>query len=320
LGLAVPRSPDDAATLERYFKFVRESCDDVIGKRHHIIDATFIDHGPAMGVLVSKRLPAVLEWLETWLTAHPTLPNIVLHSPYPLTSLCQALLPVAPEPAMKLWSRLEAAQHAGVIKSSDLPLLPLSAPDGNDGDAARERVLNAAITDKDLAELALSAKRQGKVEWLEGVVQRDALAAEPWKAARAYTLLGFSDSNSSWDAIWSDLETSRPSGGWLSFVFENSLHSYRRNIWARHWFERFTSATEPVDIFAGFELLAGSIDGRASDWISETFTAGMIKGEKARHFRANTARLNNMIKGYADQRKKTLFWTNIMEHTHAPWL
>lgn len=82
--------------------------------------------------------------------------------------------------------------------------------------------------------------------------------------ARSYTLLGFCDQTPIFEAIWSEFETRRPRASWLEQVFATSNEAYRRNKWAREWFDRYLRATDGTSAFAAYELVLRTVVGRAS--------------------------------------------------------
>lgn len=155
------------------------------------------------------------------------------------------------------------------IGLGELPLEAHCIWQASDGDAMRllrrERLLQAS-DDAELATETLAACRAGK--WAEAKETVDYLLASemPTDNARALMILGYGDQDSRSEAIFARFGNAQ---GLLGDTLEAARGAYDRNVWAREWHRRMTSALSLEEFWCASVLLRKLIDGRIDLWEAE---------------------------------------------------
>lgn len=152
------------------------------------------------------------------------------------------------------------------------------------------------------------------------MIRRDEGLGRPERAARAYTLLGFTNQGPAFDLVWSDFDHRRPTMGWLIDVYRTARRAYCRNVWARHWCRCYLEASDPATAFAAYELLASTLDSRAWLWLRPELDDMPPTAWLRAHWDMNLKRLDDISKASENELKDKLFATRTMARTHAPWL
>ena len=173
------------------------------------------------------------------------------------------------ELSAKLFGKLLPLRSAVTVRFglAHLPLevaMLFSASDSSGIDHLRRNLLRSATTDEEMEMIAIAAETAGKEAFLENEIDSCLGEKSPGMQARGLTLASFRDFNPHSAAV---IGADRVSGGFLSSVKENALESYRRNLWARHWYNLLNEAQNEVDAWRGGELFLSCSDRRAIRWL-----------------------------------------------------
>ena len=311
------REPDNPAALQSYEGFIRTAIEERISPTTSL-SQTLIKHTQAIAILLEKANADFWSWLAHQITNNITTSNIDLMYSFPLIDLTSALMTTRADLGLALWSKLMDAMQEGPFKNADLKLLPFRAP-GEKAYPACNRVLESAVNDQDIADVARYACKHDRVAWLTGKVRELARSGETASLAKSVTLLGFANESEAVNAVWAEVGIQVPRGGWLADIYRLSRRAYDRNRWARHWYHRFLAAKTDGEALAAHLLLTEAIDFRAVDWIVP-MQIRELSSTRRRLWYINETALNAACKKRRDNLKKTLFWTKTMAQTQLPWL
>ncbi|MGX1499841.1 hypothetical protein ACSSV1_004901 [Labrenzia sp. MBR-25] len=163
-------------------------------------------------------------------------------------------------------------------------------------DAMRRKRLDSAATDQAIAVEVLSALQCGQGNFLETYVDEKLARAEPAEIARAIMVVGYSDQSQRNDQILAKFEDS---AGLPGRAYAVAGAAYRRNVWARHWFEVMCKTDDPADFWQAGVLFTQCADGRFGVWRDEfeqsgkmvsLFSAGVSGGLKHRYEKSSKER------------------------------
>ena len=250
----------------------------------------------------------IAQWrdrIEVWLAgAHGqtlSFTRRVLLSEGVYLALCEALLSKDPAHGVLLWRalrRVMTTRYIGPAGVDELLHLPFRAPDSPQVAELREEVLSLSEcnTDQDLFQLALAASSNGRLDWLNAAIDRDAAHGSTWRRMRAIVLSGFvPGAELPYDAAW-------PDGDWTSehqhLRNQAALRRWREAC-ARHWWKAFVEAPDADTAYAAWVLFMKSADRRAWAFmraIGETAETDTEFGKrKAAHVELNRQRMKNQL-------------------------
>lgn len=320
VALQLLRNPDDPAALVGYEHYVRAALDGITVVKPGPIANHWVLQDEPMRTLVLRSGSTFSPWLADWLDRTPEIPNHAFFlGEFPLICLCQALFEAGDPLAERFWAKVMNAMSNGVFKYPELSQIPMRSPAVDTWDTVRMGVITSATTDQDLAATARSALKFGHAAWLEQVIRDCEATGRASNIAKAYALLGFADVSPEFDAVWEDFSNRKLERGWLAHVYGESRKQYDRNRWARHWYQAYINAEDPADAYAAYELLLSCADRRSAYWLKGNDLDGRPEFLQ-RHWNANATDLNSAIKKRHEELKNTLFFTQTMSQSHAPWL
>ena len=160
--------------------------------------------------------------------------------------------------------------------------------------------LDEAITDHIIAQEVLAAELGSKRETLHSYIQDSSKRPEPSLIARAIMVAGFMDENSTSTDI---LERFEKVDGFLGHVTKTALFAYRRNIWARRWYEQMQKAKTPKDFWRSQMLFEKIVDGRFDIWFAQTKANSLAK----QHQTLIQTRVKARCKKWQKHRESKLF-------------
>ncbi|WP_146618790.1 hypothetical protein [Rhodoplanes elegans] len=126
----------------------------------------------------------------------------------------------------------------------------------------RERLL-ASWTDEEVASEVLTAYLAGRSEIVFQTIDELLADGHPADMCRALTLAGFSDSHPYPEEIISRFEGAR---GYIGSAQRAAREAYRKNDWAKSWFQKMIVATDPAMFWQASVLLTKIVDGRYEIW------------------------------------------------------
>ena len=173
--------------------------------------------------------------------------------------------------SVKLFSILRRVEPMVAVRHgfAGVSLESLAVWGGRDADELnrlRMKRLDEASNDAELAQETLAAHLSGKRDFIESYVRSRLKRMEPRERARALMVGGFSDRSEYIDSV---LDQYRQVGGFLGDVCKAAVYAYKRNVWARCWYDEMCRAGDSVE-FWGFSVLFLKVaDGRYDSWCSE---------------------------------------------------
>lgn len=238
----------------------------------------------------------------------------------PLVELAQALFVVDPSTGAEIWQLVKTEHHRSGLTIGDFDYLPFHASNHEDVIELRRVLLNHALTDKDLSDIANLALRHGHDEWLISTIEHDLCRKSAEKIARGLTLAGFLDNSSPAERLWCDILETMPFSGWLERVRESSRKVYLNNIYAHQWFEKFLTTQDCDEAFGFLNLFHDRLDGRHRTWANKAVDAARKNLPKPwlAHLDATAQIRQNILKKISDDRKKTYCFTRTVS-TVSPW-
>ena len=260
---------------------------------------------------------AVDAWLEGMADGCPAFKRRVRSANGFFVSLCEALLVQIPERGVLLWRALKECMTQvkfTVDGEMDRLLQALCwAGGGPEVEQALEEVygVEAARTDRDLAELVVAARRSGRVDWLRSMVTRDAESGCPLHRRRAAFLEPLLTTPAIAEADgW-------PQGEFGGGVRGASWKLAQREAFARHWLRTFWEADTPAAAHAAWRLFLASVDRRAWAWMGDVLH-GTAEGEaelQAVKRRFMAAQTRGVRRAMADNEKQ---WADNYAHRRYP--
>ena len=168
-------------------------------------------------------------------------------------------------------------------------------------DNLRFQRLDRMGTDHDLSLEVLAALLNGQQELLTTYIEAKVSMEQPSEICRGIMVAGFSDQSEFNDEV---LRRYAGSGGLIASAQEAAKYAYRRNVWARHWFEKMCHTDADTDFWRYAILLSKIVDGRFTVWCGD-YTQ---KGNSIRLFGSvAVGKLESRIARWEDQRKRKLF-------------
>jgi len=147
---------------------------------------------------------------------------------FPWLELTEALMCRRFDLGLSVWNKLKDAMQEGIVKIPELARLPFDAPEGV-AETARNDILQDAINEQEIAEIARHASKHERTAWLIEKALNLARSGEATSLAMSLMLLGFAHTSQELDAAWSEIDALVPRGGWLEDVYRLSRHAYDRN-------------------------------------------------------------------------------------------
>lgn len=248
----------------------------------------------ADGQAVLRHCPELVgRWLEGHEGPSPEFRRRVQLAEGLFLSLCEALLAADPERGVRVWHALCSTVQTRVTGAADIPELIhmiFRAPDSPVVVTVRDDLLRleSAKTDSDLYEIALAAKLNGRDDWLEAAIARDAASDLPWRQQRAAALIGFkADNQLPIEGAW----TEGYSMSWAQDVRRRSVRFRHLEACARYWWKEFWRQEDKELAYAAWVLFSNCADRRALIWMqTEAATSSNspeVRDAKRMHWRLN---------------------------------
>jgi len=205
--------------------------------------------------------------------------------------LIEAGMTIDPDRFAPVWRRLPGVIAEGVTYSADystdwvrtMPFGVSSAPA-----TLLDEALDLARSDAALEDVVLLAKTEGHGGWLEDAIQRDVQSPTTWRRARGLMLQGLSGRPISVLDAFPRLDAR---ASWLSSVIAQADTHRRRRMRLDHWFDAFTRASSPDEVFGTFELVKGA----ATRWADVRLAKAALPDLQDRHAERQESELRRTI-------------------------
>jgi hypothetical protein len=313
--------PDNPEALKAYHAFVRAAVEGMTTPGERTVPGNWAPHGEALDILLQKDGAAFLSWFKPWFAEHRGATSGLFET-FPLIEICEALWGYAPTEGIDVWRGLIEEMDQGIISRDDLPLMPFSAPESPEALIAVDELIVRADTDRDLFDIARSAMREDKIDWLVSAIDRvlSGNLTEAAAVAKAVTLLGFLEVTDATEAIWARFQA--PTQGWLKVAYDFAKADFAAVGIAAHWFNQFEKATGVAEMIAAYELFLAAADMRSYRWFKRLSLDDDDHAAFARrrHWNLNSERLEQSAKAKRDGLKSTLVRVSTATSTHSPWL
>ena len=126
--------------------------------------------------------------------------------------------------------------------------------------------LDQTSTDHQLALEVLAALLNSKQDLLTTYIKVKLSKQEPAEVARAIMVAGFSDQSEFNEKV---LAMYQGSAGLIGNAQKAAKYAYKRNVWARHWFERMCQTETSIDFWRWSVLFLKIVDRRFDVWHSD---------------------------------------------------
>lgn len=235
--------------------------------------------------------------------------------------LCAALLVHEPETGAGLFRVLRAHDTVRLNDNDtrlSVLLIDLFAARNSELVAElRDSILNDCSTDMALFELVLLSTQGGDEAWLNQKIEVMRNSNWDYDRARAWMLEGYSLSLEAHERLQEFVASSEDS--WVRDKAEFALRNQKRNIYARHWFERFLAENDRVKAWAAFRLFLRCVDRRFWLWLPNMplKNAELWKRDA---LKANYAEICTMTEKNEKKWQDTLVGHGIQSDQLWPWM
>jgi hypothetical protein len=269
-----------------------------------------------------RRRPGLI---DTWLALlqGERFEEVIWHAGDFYRALAQSLAPVDPTRAATIIRHLRGSRRGTrvVVEPMKIDALNYAAweiPDCTEARQLRTEILDSALTDKSLFDVALVAQQFESQENLISVIESDAASGILALEARALTLVGWLDRGPAHSRLLPLLDNRR---GYLGEVARTARDRLHRNWLARAWFNEFLSRRDPEASWAAFRMTLRCADRRLYLWASEMTDAVVDLPDRWRlALAAAESDIANAIDGNERGLDDLLFGTKIgSSKILAPW-
>lgn len=320
LGWRVELGDRSDSTIDTFHAFIRRAAEDHDRPGPRSFPMHLWHHSKAMDSIVAERLDILMDWLRPWLATHDDISNLALLDDWPLKDLSRSLIRQGHDEGLQLWRRLRSAERKGIVRTEDVVFLPLEAPPAHLNEDAATEMLESLTTDTQLARFAYLAIRRGHTSWLSGLIRSEIASGGAAREARGWQLLGFADAAEPFIGLWQELPLPDRHHGWLALVAAASREAFERNRWARHWYERFLSASSPAEAYANFRLMLSCMDQRVRLWVDgDKMRDAPLAALLNAYWAVEHQTLRKRIEETNKDGKDRLFGLSIMRQTQWPW-
>jgi hypothetical protein len=225
--------------------------------------------------MLSARPAYAADWCDRAIRALATTgrPHLGTSFYVPLTI---SLLDQRPELGSKLWTALR--QALGGVRWE-----AIVAHDSAEVEPLRQIVVEDAVTDADLREIALHATSVSSKTWLLRIVEALLASEHPHQRGKGMALAAMADLSRH------EFEPARQAmareQSWLRYRRADLQARHEHNLWAKHWFTEFLTRVSDDDAWAAFRLFLRVVDDRFDSWgrkIIEQVHDGQVAEPNAR--------------------------------------
>ncbi len=278
-------------------------------------------HKKAIIRLVELREEELMDWFVSWLDDHEKLPFFSVCDSFPLIDLAWVLIEKGLSEGLRLWEKLVDAEREGIHKYNELVFMPLYSPKQKHIETYKDKMLSMITLDTKIRDFVWHAIKAKRAEWLAEMIRDDVKSESGFRQARGWKLLGYTDNRSAFSNLWIELNEYRSQHGWLRDVANAAEVEFKRNCWAKHWYEKYIASSDVISLYVNFQLMCLCIDSRARFWMIEwsKIEASPLKNVAWSYWKINIKYLNKVHERRNKEEKNKLFGLDVMKRTQAPW-
>ncbi len=173
--------------------------------------------------------------------------------------------------AKQLLGRVLAANPSinRVAGAGKIPVQSIALWRNADKPELRDICKHRLITCRDDGQIAnevLAATLCGHVKIVEETIDTLLATGQPVDTCLALTIAGFCDESAHASSALARFEGTK---GYIGIAQKAAAEAYKRNVWARHWYEQMRNAASPLEFWQASVLLTKIVDVRYDHWAVE---------------------------------------------------
>lgn len=272
--------------------------------------------------IVKDNPQKVDEWLEPLFQGNPGAETKVLLNQSFYEAICEYLFKINPRVGIKLYKKLNSI--GGLVffkdKYTGIPLLDYSLFKSSSKIVKNEwsSYLENCKTDNDLLNLILMLEEEEIFSWLWDIINKDLKSGVLFYKARALAILGFLDDKKVKD-ILKNYCNSEPKT-WLEHIATKSLDRFNKDIYAKHWFNKFLNEKDNIEAWRSFRLFLHCVDRRFWVWGNELEIDKKLNYMRYNYYYDNISRIKNSIKNNEKEYREYYLNHKVLETQVWPWI
>ena len=279
----------------------------------------------ALEQVMNRRPDLVSQWVEFALADTDDAIRRVRLARSFYEALCTMLLEHNPDTGSDLYWRLLKISGGITVRDarSEIRLLDYAlfkAP-ANEIQNAWERRLEECTTDQELMQIAIVAQHGNGGDWLEAYIYERTQSSVPLERCRALTLLGFMETEESFELLNELLETAPAT--WIQDLLTTSLKRRQTNAWAKHWFQRFLTVDDDILAWAAFRLFLQCVDSRFWFWQQDVQSEVGDNAQLERRLaflKSNSGTIEKRVRKNEKGLTENLFGQKARQNQAWPWI
>ncbi|WP_141439905.1 hypothetical protein [Vreelandella titanicae] len=320
-GWRLQYAKDKDLNVDKFHEYLRNQIFDLERNRTRTQPNYSWLHKKAIIRLVELREEELMDWFVSWLDDHEKLPFFSVCDSFPLIDLAWVLIEKGLSEGLRLWEKLVDAEREGIHKYNELVFMPLYSPKLKHIETYKDKMLSMINLDAKIRDFVWHTMKAKRAEWLAEMIRDDVKSESGFRQARGWKLLGYTDNRSAFSNLWIELNEYRSQLGWLRDVANAAEVEFKRNCWAKHWYEKYIASSDVISLYVNFQLLCLCIDSRARFWMIEwsKIEASPLKNVAWSYWKINIKYLNKVHERRNKEEKNKLFGLDVMKRTQAPW-
>lgn len=180
--------------------------------------------------------------------------------------------------------------------------------------------LERCSSDLELFELALIIQLTGNINWLKHTIEQGLNSPWYFEQARAIVLIGFFEDKNGDSML---LKYCGMPQSWITTVAEKALDYYKKNLWAKQWFNKFLNDEDDEVVWACFKLFLKCVDRRywiwENDFLNDSYKDNMEQ-KRLKFLSLNRDEIKKSIKENEKKRSETFLGEKMLKNQAWPWM
>ena len=194
-------------------------------------------------------------------------------------TLCGILIKKQTSDGLALYRKLNDKTLIRIVDSEThirwLDFVLFSGPEEANLITEWDNRITQCTNDQELLELVIITTSGNGKRWLKSRINSGLQSTIQLERARCITILGFLDDDDAGKLL--EIEATSDLDTWVVSVAKESLHHWRKNLWAKTWFGRFLTEKDDIKSWAAFRLFLECIDRRYYFWKQQVVDTANIK-------------------------------------------